>query len=92
MTMKKARSVSSEKKWKVLPFFFFGFFFFFLLVGGMDAKGKKKKQQVPELLFNTVTYQSATVLYLFIFLFFPFKTLTWPFLYVILMVFTVLET
>ena len=42
MTMKKARSVSSEKKWKVLPFFL-GFFFFFLLVGGMDAKGKKKK-------------------------------------------------
>ena len=35
----------------------------------MDAKGKKKKQQVPELLFNTVTYQSATVLYLFIYLF-----------------------
>lgn len=58
----------------------------------MQKEKKKKKQQVPELLFNTVTYQSATVLYLFIFLFFPFKTLTWPFLYVILMVFTVLET
>lgn len=40
----------------------------------MQKEKKKKKQQVPELLFNTVTYQSATVLYLFIYLFFPFKT------------------
>lgn len=92
MTMKKARSVSSEKKWKVLPFFFLVSSFSFFWWGEWMQKEKKKKKQVPELLFNTVTYQSATVLYLFIFLFFPFKTLTWPFLYVILMVFTVLET